>query len=106
MPRLNAMDVAINRALRRDITEGEIKVDGSGIDLGRVVQLRQERFHLRSEKHAAAVEGVKKRLLTYAISCHEETLARLVPDSKGEHATQFFHAAFAILLVQVNDRFR
>src|SRR5437867_4070630 len=63
----------------------------------------QNRFDLRAEDQSVPRGPVVQRLDADTIAGEEKFALAAVPDRESKHPAQFFHAAFALLLVEVND---
>src|SRR5262249_14982286 len=65
----------------------------------------QDSLDLRGEHQRFVAKIPVKRLDAVAIPRQEQSLVRLVPDGKGEHAVETPHAVVAPFLVRVDDDF-
>ena len=98
-------DAAEERAVIADISEGEVFGKEGFVEIGRNGGVFEERFDLAGEGEETSVPVVVEGLLTEAIAGTEELTGILIPDGKGEHATEAEDAIGAELLVGVEDGF-
>ena len=95
---------AIDDALRRGRREEREKV-AQRLPVHRSIDFRKRknRLQLRRESDPVLGLGVVKRFDSQAIARQHEALLPDVPDGEGEHAPQVIDAAWAVVLVQMND---
>src|ERR1022692_4122658 len=98
-------DAAEEGAVVADISKGEIFGKEGLVELGRNGGVFEEGFDFAGEGEGASVPVVVEGLLTEAIAGTEELTGILIPDGKGEHATEAEDAFGAVLLVGVEDGF-
>ena len=66
------------------------------------VWMRQETLDFRAEQECFSHLCIVQRLDAEEISCPEQSFLFLVPDDKGEHATQFLQQCCAVFLIAVD----
>src|ERR1039458_8565194 len=98
-------DAAEEGAVIADISKGEVFGKEGLVELGRNGGVFEERFDLAGEGESAPVPVVVEGLLAEAIAGTEGLTGILIPDGKGEHATEAEDAIGAVLLEGVEDGF-
>src|ERR1017187_554226 len=98
-------DAAEEGAVIADISKGEVLGKEGLVELGRNGGMFEERFDFAGEGESAPVPVVVEGLLAEAIAGTEELTGILIPDGKGEHATEAEDAIGAVLLEGVEDGF-
>jgi hypothetical protein len=93
------------RPRARDVVVREVVVQGLAIDLPRDT-IGEERFELGAEYQPVAQRRVIERLDAEPITDEHESLSRLVPQRDGEHSPEVMNEIRAVLLVEMDDRFR
>jgi hypothetical protein len=89
-----------------DVTEGEILVDGGGIETGLETGIAKERAKLRGEKEFSPMVGVVKGFDAQGIAGQGETFLAGIPDGEGEHAVEAWEAIGTILCPGLEEDFR
>src|ERR1039457_4473173 len=98
-------DAAEEGAFIADISKGEIFGKEGLVELGRNGGVFEERFDFAGEGECASIPVVVEGLLTEAVAGAEELAGVLIPDGKGEHATEAEDAFGAVLFVGMEDSF-
>src|ERR1035437_2062338 len=96
-------DAAEEGAVFAEVSKGQVFGKERLLELGGNGGVFEELLDVTGEGERAAVPIVVERLLAEAIACTEEVAGILIPDSKGEHATQAEKAFWAVLFVGVED---
>ncbi len=96
--------------LQNGILEGEILLQGLGIEPLFIGRMGQDALDFRGEDEAALRvarrDGIVKWLYPEGIPGREEGLIPFVPDGKGEHAPQALRELLAPLLVPMEQHLR
>src|SRR5215475_6535682 len=103
MRRRQFPDVLEDRPRRRNVTESQIIVECSGVDVAREAGMAKQRMKLRGERKVTADQRVKQRLLADTIACEEQHSRAVVPEGECEHSSKTLHTVRALLLPGVND---
>src|ERR1035441_151395 len=98
-------DAAEEGASISDISKGEVLGKEGLVELGRNGGVLEERFDLAGEGEEASIPVVVEGLLAETIAGTKELTGILIPDGKGEHATEAEDAIGAVLLEGVDDGF-
>ena len=89
-----------------DVAEGEVFLDGAGVDIALEAAVGEQRLEFGAEEEGAVVEqGVEQRLDAEAVAGEEKRFAVAVPEGKGEHAAETVDAFFAPGFPGVDDDF-
>ena len=97
-------DVFKHRKRGRDIFEGQVKIEGPGLDFAFDRGVGQDGFELRAEDDRFVGKlGVIKGLDPESIPRQKDVAAHVVPDTEGEHAVQVQRQVAPPLLVAVHE---
>ena len=89
-----------------DVAEGEVFLDGAGVDFALEAAVGEQRLEFGAEKEGAIVEqGVEQRLDAEAVAGEKQGFAVAVPEGEGEHAAEAVDAALAPGFPGVDDDF-
>ena len=106
MPWQQFEDAFKHRLFRGEIPQGKKLRESTAIEAGPEPGKLQQSLDFRSKGKAVAIEGVIERLNSQAIARAEKFSGTLVPDGKCEHPSEVMDTVFAILFIQMQDRFR
>src|SRR5450756_3106721 len=98
-------DAAEEGAVFAEVSKGQVFGKEGLLELGRNGGVFEERLDFTGEGERASIPIVVEGLLAEAIAGTEEFAGVLIPDGKGEHATQAEKAFGAVLFVGVEDGF-
>ena len=88
------------------IAEGEVFLDGTGIDITPESAMGEQRLEFRPEEESAVVQdSVVKRLDPKAVAGEKQRFAVAVPQGKGEHAAKAVDTRCAPGFPSVDDDF-
>ena len=89
-----------------DVAEGEVFLNGTGIDITLEAAMGEQRLEFRPEEESAVVQNsVVKRLDPETVAGEEQRLAVAVPQGEGEHAAKAVDTRCAPGFPGVDDDF-
>ncbi len=104
--RLELLDALVERCRTRDVAVNEVGRHGVRIGFDRDVRMSEEGLDFRRERDEPVRTVDEQRLLAGPIARDRQATVALVPDRQREHPVELVDGVGALLLVQVDDRFR
>jgi len=88
LARLELTHAGIGGGGSGDIAEGEVFINGGGIEARPKIRITEERAKFRGEEKFSTMVGVVERFDAEGITSEDEAFLAGVPDGEGKHAVE------------------
>ncbi len=88
------------------VLQGEVEVEGTGLDVDAESRVWEERLHLGCEEKGAGRSRIVEGLDPEAVAGEQQSLSLCIPQCESEHPLEQVYGRVAVFLVQVHQDFR